>query len=129
MGSQVSKGFLAFCSAVLTINGLLWSFAPQSNMDMLGISASADPIGRNMLKSDIGAPLAAMGIMLALYLRGEKEQYGKPICLVSGSIGVVRLVSLLVDGYAPMAVYGVIVEFLLPYVILTDMKKSGSKSD
>lgn len=99
------RSFIGLTAVILLLAAFMWSFAPDANMLQNGISAEGI-LGRNMIKSDIGAGLFVASIFSFLYLFKGKQWFLPSVITVSAYL-TIRTVSLIVDGYAQMAMFGV----------------------
>jgi len=86
----------------------MWSFAPDANMTQYGISTDGI-LGVNMIKTDIGAGLLTASLFSLLYLFKGKQWF-LPLVIIVSAYLIIRAISLLMDGYNEMAVFGVILE-------------------
>lgn len=121
--SKIVRVLLAVIALTLIANGVMWAFAPSGNMDANSISV-ASTLGLNMIKSDVGAPLIGAGVFIFLYaLRQGLWFY--PSVIIAALYTFVRGVSVIVDGYAQMAVIGVALELLVVALLLMDRRISA----
>ena len=103
-------------SLILLFSGFQWAFMPDTNMTTNGITASS-PLGRNMIKSDIGAGLIGAAIFLFLYAL-KKGFWFYPSVIMTGSYLVIRVVSLISDGSHRTVVVGIIMEAFVIGVLM-----------
>ncbi|NME72582.1 hypothetical protein [Flammeovirga aprica] len=108
----ILKVLLGLMGLVLVYNGFKWAFLPENNLNTNGIIANTI-LGINMIKSDIGAPLMAIGLFQVLFVLGRKEFFF-PLIIISLLYFVVRLVSYFVDGSHPIIEIGLVMEVVVP---------------
>lgn len=106
------KIFLGLIGSTLVFQGFMWSFFPESNMEMDGIVTNST-LGINMIKTDIGAPLMIVGLFQILFVIGNDEFF-KPLVIIASAYLVVRTMSFFVDGSHPMIITGIIMELIVP---------------
>lgn len=119
----ILKVLLGLMGLTLFYNGAMWAFLPEANLASNQIFTES-VLGMNMLKSDIGAPLMAVGLFQALVVFGKK-QFVLPVIIISLSYFLVRLVSLGVDGSHPMIITGVVMELLVPILNVLLVRLEG----
>lgn len=103
---------LGLLGLTLLVNGFMWAFLPETNMETDGIIANS-VLGLNMIKSDIGAPLMAVGLFQLLFVLGRNEFF-LPLVIIASSYFVVRTVSFFVDGSHLLIIIGIVMELLVP---------------
>lgn len=116
----VLRVFLGLIGLALIFQGFMWSFLPESNLEMNGIQISSI-LGINMVKSDIGGGLLAAGTFLGLFsLKGKHWFY--PSVIIASAYFLVRAISLITDGYHETVVIGVILEgFVIVAALILNM--------
>ncbi|BDS11486.1 DUF4345 family protein [Aureispira anguillae] len=125
-GMWICRIILGLVGIILLVQGFMWSFLPESNLAINDIVANST-LGLNMIKSDIGGPLMAGGLMLILYAIKWKEFYLPLMIFVSGYL-IVRIVSFFADGSHPTIIMGIILEavVLVLIVVLNNLRKKAS---
>lgn len=107
---KIARVYIWIMAVILIINGLMWGLFPQMNLDMYGIIAQ-DAVSVNMIKSDIGGSLLAIGIISVLFLLRGQEFY-LPLIVLTISLATFRAISIVVDGPHLLSVSGVIMEIM-----------------
>ncbi|MCG8574854.1 MAG: hypothetical protein MI810_08230 [Flavobacteriales bacterium] len=120
----ILRVFLGLMGAMLLFQGFMWSFLPETNLEMNGITTDSI-LGINMIKSDIGGALLTAGTFLGLFaLQGRKWFY--PTVIVAGGYFMVRTVSLFMDGSHPTIIIGIVIEavVIVTSVILNNLLRA-----
>ena len=113
---NILKVFIILVGVTLIYNGVVWAFFPNTNLDTYSIIVNA-PEGMNMIRSDIGGPLAIAGAFAVLY--GVKgKTWFLPTLLIASSYLVPRIVSLFIDGVNQVSIMGVGVEVFFIVLLL-----------
>jgi len=112
----ICRIFIGLVGAILLYVAFMWSFAPDTNMLQNGISVDGI-LGRNMIKTDIGAGLFAASIFSFLYLFKGKQWF-LPLVIIVSAYLVIRTVSILMDGYTEMAIFGIGLEAMVLIAVL-----------
>ena len=123
-GIWIIRIALGLMGLTLLYSGFMWAFMPADNLIANDIVAQSI-LGLNMVKSDIGGPLMAVGLMQLLFVFG-KQQFLWPLVLISLSYFAVRTTSLIVDGSHPMIIAGIAMELLVPALNLLLHKMRSS---
>jgi len=105
------KIFLTLCGFLLLYGGFMWSFMPDANLTQYSIEIGS-ALGMNMVKTDIGAPLLTGGLFLLLFIF-KGNQWFLPMFILGSAYLVVRVISLFVDGSAPVIIFGIALETLV----------------
>ncbi len=121
-GIRMLRILLGLMGLTLIYNGSLWAFFPEENFTVNEIMTNS-LLGINTIKSDIGGPLMAVGLMQILFVIG-REQFLWPLVIISLSYFVVRTVSLVVDGPHAMIVTGIVIKPILHIVLFRITKTS-----
>ena len=124
VGMWTCRILLGLVGALLLFQGGMWAFSPADNLEMNSIVTNSG-LGMNMIKSDIGGPLIAVGTMLLLYAISSKELFPPLMIFVSGYL-LVRTVSFFVDGSHPTVLTGLIMEAVVLVLILALNKLRNS---
>lgn len=103
---------LGLMGLTLLFSGFMWAFLPESNLETNEIIANSI-LGLNMIKSDIGAPLMAVGLFQILFVFG-RSQFFLPLVITSLLYFLVRTVSFFVDGSHSTIVIGIVMELMVP---------------
>lgn len=115
---------LALVALTLVGNGFMWAFLPAGNLETNAISVDS-PLGMNMIKSDIGAPLIGVGLLILLYAWRQGHWY-YPSVLMAALYAVVRAASVAVDGPEPMALVGVGLETFVVLLLVIDRRLNSA---
>lgn len=107
---KIARVYIWIMALILIINGFMWGLFPQMNLEMYGIIAE-EAVSVNMIKSDIGGSLFAIGIISVLFLLKGQEFY-IPLIILTISLATFRAISIIVDGPHLLSVSGFILEIL-----------------
>ena len=107
---KIARVYIWIMALILIINGIMWGLFPQMNLEMYGIIAQ-EAVSVNMIKSDIGGSLFAIGIISVLFLLRGHEFY-LPLIILTISLATFRAISIIVDGPHLLSVSGVFLEIL-----------------
>jgi hypothetical protein len=123
IGMWACRILLGLVGLILLMQGIMWAFMPEANLAMNDIVANST-LGLNMIKSDIGGALMAVGLLLILYVVNRKELYFPLVIFVSGYL-IVRSVSFFTDGSHPTIIVGIVMEavVLALVVVLHKLRK------
>lgn len=108
----ILRVLLGLMGLTLLFSGFMWAFLPESNLETNEIVANSI-LGLNMIKSDIGAPLMAIGLFQILFVFG-RSQFFLPLVITSLLYFLVRTVSFFVDGSHSTIVIGIVMELMVP---------------
>ena len=107
----ILKIFVGLTAFVLIVQGFMWSFLPKTNLESYNIVTNSN-LGLNMIKSDIGAGLFAVGLFSLLYIfKGNK--WFLPTLIMVGLYLLIRTISFITDGYHQTIVIGIVLEGLV----------------
>lgn len=105
--------------------GTIWAFFPADHMAKLGVTATELP-GINTLKSIMGTGLLGLAAIAVMFLFDQRNWY-RPLLLLTGILLIVRIISLITDGYhARMAIYAGL-EVLILVAVIMATKFAGDK--
>ena len=109
--SWVCKICLIIAGVLFLMAAFLWSFMPDSNLAAYSITIS-DGLGRNMIKTSMGAPLFAGSIFLLLFVF-KGNQWFLPIFIFVAAHFLVRTINLFVDGVYPEVIASMVIEVIV----------------
>ena len=112
VGIWIVKILLGLTGLTLFYGGFMWAFMPESNLESYQI-VSNSILGLNMIKSDIGAPLMAMGFLQIWFVFGKRELF-LPVVIIGLCYFIVRSVSFFIDGSDPLIISGIVMEIVVP---------------
>ena len=107
----ILKIFIALIALMLFKQGFMWSFLPETNLEIHNIVTNSN-LGLNMIKSEIGTGVLSVSIFLLLYvIKGQK--WFLPAIIMVGLFLVIRTISFIIDGYHQIIVSIIILEVLI----------------
>ena len=122
----VVRVLLALIALRLLIAGATWAFAPAEYLEAYSISVGS-VVGMNMIKTDFGAPLIGAAIFLAMFA-WRRGHWFYPAVIIGGLYTAVRASSLAIDGYVPLAAFGVGVEVTVLVLLFVGRWLDGALS-
>lgn len=114
-GLKVGVGLVAAMLAVLAVR---WMFMPLGVAEEMGIILGG-PLAYNTVRGDLGGMFLAGAILCVEGIRSGEGRWLQAIALVVACVAIGRVVGLLADGFAAMALLSIAVEVVMVAVLLS----------
>lgn len=112
----VLKIFLGLVVILLLIQGFIWGFMPELNLERNGISTHSI-LGLSVVRTDIGAGLFSVAAFIVLFVLKGKKWFLPALIMVAAFL-VIRVIGFLIDGYHTTVIQGILLEALVLLAVI-----------